>query len=308
MQASVAIAERDRSLRGKRHKLVFYFAASVMLTPSAWAQIRSIDARPPQRDFGYYAGDLLISTVVVDVGPDTVLDANSLPPTGPVSSAIDLRNVSFTEARMPGGHRITVRAEWQNFYTPDEVSRLDIPGYQLVFHHGPSRLTADISGFSISVSPFRHDLQPVLDTSVLRPNHPVTPIDITPSKQMLVGSGALAILAAITLVCSSGVWPWTRRGHAPFARAAREIARYSGESREALLLLHRAFDDTAGERVLAEDLEAFLITQVRFGPLDDDIKQFFAESRKVFFDIGHAPPTLPSLVRLSRALARAERR
>jgi mxaA protein len=295
---------------GRRLRKAIVFCVAGYLTRSypAQAQIRSIDAQPPQRDFGYYAGDLLVSTVVVTVGPDTVLDANSLPPTGPVSPAIDLRNVRFSEARVDGGHRITVRAEWQIFSTPDEVSRVDVPGYQLIFLQQQSRLTAGVSGFSISVSPFRHDLQAVLDASLLRPNHPIAHIDIAPSVHLLFGSCALALLAALYLVWDSGLRPWARREHTPFARAARDIARYSRDSPDALLLLHRAFDETAGERLLAEDIEQFIITQARFAPLSSEIKKFFDESRQVFFDVGDTCPSLPSLVRLSRALARAERR
>jgi mxaA protein len=278
-----------------------------MVISAARAQIRSVDARPPQRDFGYFVGDLLVSTAVVDVGPDTVLDANSLPPAGPVSSTVDLRDIGVSEAAVSGGHRITIRTEWQIFSAPGEVSLLDIPGYQPVFIRGQSHLTAAVPGFRISVSPFRHDLQPVLDESVLRTDHPVAHIDVEPSRQMLFGSCAVALLAALYLIGSSGLWPWTRAVRAPFARAARAIARQPDGSQDALLLLHRAFDETAGERVLADDLDQFVIRQARFAPLRSDMEQFFAYSRRHFFGIGQDDSARPSLACLSRALARAER-
>ncbi len=288
--------------------IVLCLGAALVIDCSAHAQIRSIDARPPQRDFGYYPGDLFTSTVVIDVGPDTVLDAASLPPAGPVSAAIDLRDISYSGARIAGGQRITINAEWQTFATPEEVSRVDIPGYQLVLDKGASRLTAAVAGFSIAVSPFRHDLQPVLDTSVLRPDHPVARIDVAPWRHMLFATAAVALLAALALAWSNGFLAWTNRGRAPFARAAWEIARHADDGRDSFLLLHRAFDEAAGKRVLADDLDHFLMAHPRFAGLRTDIERFFADSRRIFFDTGQASPSLPSLMRLSRALARAERR
>ncbi len=291
-------------------KIVFCFAAALMVHNSASAQIRSIETKPPQRDFGYYAGDLFVSTAILEVGADTFLDNGSLPPAGPVSPSIDLRSTQISETRAADGRRITIRTEWQNFSTPDEVSRVDVPGYKLIFTQGRSRLTASIPGFSISVSPFRHDLQPVLDASVLRPDHAVEQADIAKDWRMLFMSGATAVLAGLYLAWRNGVFFNVRRGAAPFARAARDIAQHKQNATEAMLRLHRAFDETAGERVLADDLDSFLIKRIRFAPLRADIEGFFAHSRRIFFESDETASTaqLPSLTRLSRALARAERR
>lgn len=304
------VALRFRAFRTEMQKTVVCFSVALMAHGNACAQIASIDARPPQRDFGYYPGDLFVSTVAIEVGADTFLDDGSLPPPGPVSPSIDLRSTQISETRVADGRRITIRTEWQNFLTPDEVSRVDIPGYKLAFTQGRSRLSASIPGFSIAVSPFRHDLQPVLEASVLRPDHPLERIYVTKYWRMLWFSGAIALQAALYLIWRRGVFFNLRSGSAPFARAARDIARYPNGGMESLLRLHRAFDETIGERVLADDLDGFLIKRTRFAPLRTDIEEFFSQSRKLFFDRAENGrfPKLPSLKRLSRALARAERR
>ncbi len=302
--------ESSSFLKKRTKKLLVVLAAALTMENQALAQIRSVTTDQTQRDFGYFPGGLISSTAVIHVGPDTTLQAGSLPQTGPVSTDIDLLKATTQEAAEPGGRRITVRTEWQSFATPEEVSRNDIPGYQLIFIKDHARLTANIPGFSIAVSPFRHDLQPVLDPSVLRPDHPVAPIDLARDRQQLYAASALALLAVLALTASRGLLPWTGRKRAPFADAARRITRGGTGGRDALLLLHRAFDSTAGERVLADDLDRFLAARPHFRPLRADIENFFAASRRMFFGSTANPPSpaVTPWARLSRALARAERR
>jgi mxaA protein len=302
--------ESSSFLKKRTKKLLVVLALALTVESHALAQIRSITTDRTQRDFGYFPGGLISSTAVIHVGPDTTLQAGSLPQTGPVSTDIDLRKATTQEAAESGGRRITVRTEWQSFATPEEVSRIDIPGYQLIFIKDQARLTANIPGFSIAVSPFRHDLQPVLDPSVLRPDHPVAPIDLARDRQQLYAASALALVAALAVIASRGLLPWAGRKHAPFADAARRISRDRAGGRDALLLLHRAFDSTAGERVLADDLDRFLASRPRFRPLRAEIENFFAESRRMFFDSTEnlPSPAVTPWARLSRALARAERR
>jgi mxaA protein len=302
--------ESGSFLKKRTKKLLLCLAAAMPIANSALAQIKSVSTEPSQRDFGYFPGDRITSTAVIRVGPDTKLDAGSLPQTGPVTTDIDLRSTTTQETTDTGGRRITIRTEWQTFATPDEVSHIDIPGYQLIFTKDKARFTANIPGFSIAVSPFRHDIQPVLDPSVLRPDHPVAPIDLSRDWQQLYAAGAIALLAAFSLAASRGLLPWMRQKHAPFADAARRITKGTEGGEQALLLLHRAFDLTAGERVLADDLDVFLTRHPRFQPLRADIETFFADSRRIFFDSAASPPSPAAKpwARLSRALARAERR
>ncbi len=51
----------------------------------------------------------------------------------------------------------------------------------------------------------------------------------------------------------------------------------------ALTLLHRAFDERAGRRVFADDVDEFLQSHVEHVPCRDAIQDFFDASREVFF-------------------------
>ena len=75
----------------------------------------------------------------------------------------------------------------------------------------------------------------------------------------------------------------------------------------AQLVLHRAFDATAGRRMFADDLDEFLARHPQFGPLRARIGAFFAESRTAFFGPAAELPDAASCRSLCNDLARAER-
>ncbi len=274
--------------------------ATISGSPAA-AQV-SVTLQPPARDFGYFPGDLLTGTAVIVLGPDTILDARSLPPAGPVSGSMDVRRVEVSRAA--DGRRVEVRVTYQTFFSPEQVLRADIPGYALAFAQAGHRLTAAVPGFSVAVSPFRHDLQPVLDPAALRPDHAALSADTGTALRDLLAGAALAALAGLILLV-----PGFDRRRGPFARAARQLARLppDGAAPDGLLVLHRAFDATAGRRLFADDLDVFLDGHPRFAPLRTEIAGFFAASRDAFFGAGAAPDR-PWLVRLGGELVRAERR
>ncbi len=283
----------------------------LLLPGAARAQVRSVTLQPLSKDFGYFPGDIVQGTAIIDVGPDTVLDRDSLPYAGPIATSLDLRAIAVSDEAVPGGRHITIHAQYQTFATPDEVSRVDVPGYQVAFMQGQKRLVTNVPGFGFAVSPFRHDILGTVDLGVLRPDHPFATVDVSRSRFALLAGLVLMLMSLLCLGATRGWLASARGGHAPFARVARELRGFGGDrsAREALLLLHRAFDESAGERVLAEDVDKFVERAPRFAPLRSDIARFFDMSRACFFGgpDANAVPTPKELSVLCRQLARAER-
>ena len=282
-----------------------FAAATLILAHPAYAQIDSVTLMPPARDFGYLVGDQLTAQAVIGVADGTELDARTLPSPGPVSALLDIRSVRVSKA----DRFVTVTVTYQSFVSPEQVQVAEVPGYAMEFVVHGMRLTAHVPGFGFSVSPFRHDLQPVIDPAVLKPTHLPRLPDLSGAWRTLIWSGVTAMLAAGVLVAGAGRDALAGQRRAPFAAAARRIGRQPGGAApqpDHLLALHRAFDATAGQRVFAEDLAAFFARHPHFTSLRADVEAFFAASRATFFggDAGDAP----ELTGLSRALARAERR
>jgi mxaA protein len=284
--------------------------AAILISLPAKAQILSVTVQPPARDFGYYVGDVLSSDAIITVGPGTILDANSLPYASPVTPSIDLRRATVSEAAVAGGgRRITIRTEYQTFATPDEVARVEIPGYELVFSQAGKRLAVNVPGFGFSVSPFRHDIQATVDPALIKPDHPPAFIDTTWPRIKLFAALATALTALLWLAATEQWLPWRRSARQPFAQAFARIRR-AGEEPEAWRILHRAFDETAGTRVFSGDIESFLAEHARFASHRADIENFFAASHEKFFTPANDTTVLPPhhLENLCRRLARAERR
>ncbi len=271
--------------------------------PSA-AQTLPVTLQTPPRDFGVFVGDLLTSVATITVPPGARLDERSLPVEGPVSSVIDVRRATV------GGtpSRVEIRVTYQSFFSPEEVLGADVPGYVVAFVQGGRRLRASVPGFGFTASPFRHDLQPVLDPAALRADH-------VPAPARARGAAWEAAAGMAAMLCGLLVLAWPRLFAArqtPFAKAGREIARLArapgGDAgAEAMRVLHRAFDATAGRRVLADDLDAFFDQHPRFAPLRERIGGFFASSRAVFFGAAAEAPGAAAWTALCRDLAGAER-
>lgn len=103
-----------------------------------------------------------------------------------------------------------------------------------------------------------------------------------------LGLGALA-LASVLLLWHYAKGPFAKRQGRPFTIADRRIRELqsaeSGDTlyQDALIALHRAFDESYGRRLFAEDLSAFLSQRQRFAVLKQKLQQFFESSRLFFF-------------------------
>ncbi len=124
------------------------------------------------------------------------------------------------------------------------------------------------------------------------------------------------MLSLLLLVRHRAWWPFERRARRPFTQASRLIralADRDGERnayRPSLLALHRAFDETAEQRLLAEDVARFLADHPALRDRSADIGRFFESSRRAFFadDLTGALATLPpgALAALAADLAQSE--
>jgi mxaA protein len=314
---------------------VWALAGFAVGSAPAQAQLLSVRLEKPSRDFGILLGDALTAAAIVDVGSGTVLDTASLPVAGPVASTLDVRSVAVATTALMHGTRYTVRVTYQNFASPEHVATVDVPGYTLALSRGNTRLAANVRGFSFSVSPFRNDVTPVLDGSALRPDQVITPVDLDRAT-WLFGAGVFMSLAGglSLLFLRAPLLRFGRRG-LPFASAWREltalrrrdaggpngnrgVARENGvvdttqieTQRDGFLILHRAFDATAGTRVFADDLDGFFRRFSWTAPWRRDVEKFFASSRSLFFGAADSEMTMEDaeVTRLARDLMRAERR
>ncbi len=287
------------------------------------------DSAPPDivltriepRGFGYFAGDVFRREIDVTVADPYRLDKASLPAPGRLNYWLYLKSVTLDEESASGKHRYRIGIDYQNFYVALQPTRLAVPGMTLKFTDGTTSADAEVPPLSIVVAALR-EIQPEKPEEgpqgYLRPNA-VPGFIKTGQIETRFGLSLAGLLLGVGLLAYHNAWwPFRARPSRPFTRAARAIGSRSkrGESpdayRTSLIDLHRAFDASAGRRVLAEDVPEFLDDHAAFQPLGGEIVRFFASSRQAFFgnDIEGAEAELPfaSLADLSARLGAAERR
>lgn len=232
-----------------------------------------------QRSFGYFLGDEIALQSEVSWDERFTLDAASVPQPGPVTYWLDLKTVHVT--RLSAG-RYRLQLFYQTFYAPLGAQSLEIPGYMLTASHMREQRVASVPPWRFLMSPLRDiSLRERGDTVALQADIAPMPISLVPITAAASSFACVALLAGLAAAYHWARWPFARRGARPFTKARGTLrdTNYAG----ALLQLHRAFDESAGSRLLYEDLEEFLSRYPVFRPLGADIAEFFRASRQIFF-------------------------
>lgn len=301
-----------------RHALIVLLA----LSGAAEAQVRAVEIRTP-RPFGYFLGDLVQAQVDIVVEPGFALQPASLPRRGPLTYWLDLRDLAVTESPSGDARRVRLALTYQNFYAALDARALEIPGFTVSFvsesDHGATTAKAEVPAWSFNVSPLREVLPPAREDprGYMRPDGQVGPGDPRLLLMGAAGSATLALLALAGLARDRTWWPFGARRGRPFGVAARRIRRLArgpegvSDHGQALLTLHHALDETAGQRVLADDLDDFLARHPAYRDHGAGLARFFDASRLTFFgpgpEAGHAALPVRDLDALAGSLARTER-
>ena len=302
-------------LRGAVAAVLFVVAGAHVAT----AEVRSVHTLEP-RAFGYFLGDTLERTVEIETGAEDEIVAASLPRIGASNYWLELRSLDLSSTREGDARIHRLRLTYQTFYAPIDPKKVTIPATEITIRGPAGSETATVPSFTFLTSPIREifpEKSGETAETFLRP-------DATPGLRRSgnLRSAALALAAlsgALLLLLARDMawWPFSRRPARPFSRAAREIGQaFAKESngaayKSALLALHRAFDSTAGQRLLASDVETFLAAHPEYNRNHAEVARFFAASRAVFFgeaqregEIEFPPADLKGLV---ATLARQER-
>jgi mxaA protein len=273
------------------------------------------------RSFGYVVGDVFRREAEIFAPDPYRLDPASLPAPGHQTYWLDLKSVDLSEKSVAGGHSYRLILDYQTFYVPLQPTRLSVPGLTLKFTGGTQSIEAEVPSWSFvaaairEIAPEKPEEGPV---GYLRPDAVPTLIDTRRERVTFAIALAGAAIALLLLARHQAWWPFRVRPSRPFTLAARAIGRRAAQSmdrdayRASLLDLHRAFDASAGRRVLAEDVPIFLKGHDAFAPMSEDIARFFASSRRAFFgnDLAGAANDMPlgDVAALGKRLGQAERK
>jgi mxaA protein len=305
----------------------------------AAAAVDAVNVYEP-RTFGYFLGDTLERDVEVITSGNTELFTAALPRPGSLTYWLDLVSIDRQEREDDGRKIYNIKLKYQIFYTAVEATDLDIPILPLKFKNPTSvapgaaapsdpqeeasKFSASVPALKLTIAPLRNivlnDLMPdktreLADT--LRPDAVAQEMATAPKERSLLLSAVAVLACGLLLLWHYAIWPFKKRAGRPFTTADRQIrnllAYGTGDTayRDALLILHRAFDEAAGHRLFAEDASAFAAEDPRFSTLMPRLKAFFESSRLYFFSDDHRAAeesfSFDNVRKLAGDLAREER-
>ena len=291
-------------------RIAFFVIISLFAILSAKAgdmRVTVHSARP----FGYFVGDLIRARVEIVSPAEATLTASSLPHPGPISGALELRDLSVHTASSGGGKRWDIDLVYQNFYVALDARNIEIPAFDLRF--GDEIVT--VPAWSVGVAPLREIIPSKHERSedYLRPAPPVSYAEETPPKRLALAFATLSFLCLLAVARDRAWPPFHKRRERIFNALARELAALSlgdvNAPLHALQRMHRALDRANGASLLPEDLSGFFEFRPEFCELRPHLERFFAASNNAFFGSGSSeqPYTYLELLNFARALARQER-
>lgn len=316
-------------------KIAVAIAIVLGASVAARAEDISVSVADP-RAFGYFLGDVLNREIMVETRGPTQLKVAALPRPGPQQYWLDLVDVRHETKTAANGtlHHLTLR--YQIFYSALEPKRVTIPKTTLFFTTPepeatatppPPQVTRVVPALEVIVSPLREIIQASPGASAdqakpgespLRADAVAMPV-VTGGIRSRLLAAALLLLSVLTgLAYQYAIWPFGKRAARPFTRAERAITRLSGRNdtlltyEQQLRILHRAFDEAAGNRVLTNDIPRFLAEHSEYRELEPRVRTFFGASSLAFFggktDAAYTILPRDDLADFAREMAREERR
>ena len=297
---------------------------------AAYAKARLVDVEEPKQ-FGYFIGDVLERTALIELsGADRLVTA-SRPEPGQIKYWLWLRNVQTEELSRQGRRFLKVRLAYQIFYAPLQPQRLTLPSVSLLFRSESGETKTTLPPFTFLAAPLREltsrqgggERDEADEIPRLMPDAQPQLRSTARERTTMLLSSMAGVLAFGLLLYHQAWWPFGARRRRPFTVAARQIAALKrsaitdldtdlrGVLRPAFLAMHRALDETAGQRLLANDQPSFFAEHPGLVSRRGEIGRFFEASGALFFaeDAKRAEDIMPlrDLVALSNALGVLER-
>ncbi|MFA5901619.1 MAG: nonribosomal peptide synthetase MxaA [Hyphomicrobium sp.] len=304
-----------------RRALSLGMVLGLLVGGAALARASTVRVVEP-RAFGYFLGDTLQREIEVRLARGEQLDLASLPRPGPINYWLELSSANVTTHSEGDDSVYRIVLIYQTFYAPLDPRKLTIPGFTLLAKGAPGTGEVRVRDFGFLTSPIRQLFAASSQSSgssvTLQPDALPPRLTTGAERTALLFAGSAWVAALGGLAWHNAWWPFRRRPARPFTEAARfinsntqKLADADGY-RVALLRMHRAFDLAAGRRVLADDVNNFVVKHPEFAAYRSGVERMFASSRQAFFAndveraIGDMP--LPALAELSAQLGAAERR
>jgi mxaA protein len=256
------------------------------------------------RSFGYTVGDRVERRIDITTTPPWSLAQGSLPKPGRINAWFELSQLSMQSDPQPTGTRTELRLVYQLLNSPTQPTVLLLPRVVLRFEGGAEPVEREVAPAEVFAAPLLPAAAEKSTLDALRADRKPEPIPVEAlQRRMTIYPIAAALLLLSMLVARQFA---QRRRAGPFVRACRELRRIAhapadaSRGANAMRVVHRALDETAGHSVFLDNLDSLFATAHR-APLRKRTHAFLARSREQFFAGTGDPLPLDELRELARA-------
>lgn len=241
-----------------------------------------------ERSFGHSLGDLIRHEIGFHLDKPERLDQASLPRPGPLNDWLELRNIEVAESAGEDRTAYRIDVVYQIFPLIRKSETLEIPGLPLWIVIGDQSRAFASQATRVTIAPLIPAQLTDAEVTIRPAIEPETLPDTIHSRIIIL------LCATFTLVLGylagrRGWLPFFRSNTSPFTSARGQVRRWrnagpaSAEYRNALLAIHRAFNEVAEESLFASGLDGFFHRHPGFEPMREKTGIFFALSEQVFF-------------------------
>ncbi|MDQ7072277.1 MAG: hypothetical protein Q9N32_00235 [Gammaproteobacteria bacterium] len=272
------------------------------------------------RKHGYTLGDKVKMHIEFLLGEAYSFDPKSIPLKGPVTSWLDLRDITLQQEKVDDGKSvIKIDFLWQLFGTVTEAQIIQIP--QIILRTLPVEVVGNEQQQTLVIKVPEQGLylSPVLpeqlsDEEVPRPILPPPSFDTTTPLRFGIISLVLAVLLAIYWLYLNDKISWLPRHPGAMTVLARQLRKQGVVKQPALTMtdlriIHRALASCAGQSLYPNTLNTLFENAPYLKDEKETISQFFNETWRLFHQKNVVENTISVAETLAwiRRVAMAER-
>ncbi len=295
------------------------------IAPTIADGLVQLNIQEAERDVGYTVGDIIPRTVTLKVKKPYQLMLTSLPIVGYERRykgqviGVELSSIQH-ESEDDGDYTNYVLHLAYQVFTNNIVAKPAFLPAEIVKFTKPAsgNNKAEVVQYRIPEWGFR--ISPLAIYGSVKIEDDMSPLrgplllNADAEKSHIKALYAVLGFSLLGLLYILGQRAWLPLMGRPFAKALRQIKKLPDSEqglKQAVSLAHRALDSTLGNAVFSNNLAQFVAEKPAFGPMQNELVQFFNLSRQVFFEAQAQPkldlPQQAWLLRFCRQCRDCER-
>ncbi|NOS98891.1 MAG: nonribosomal peptide synthetase MxaA [Methylotenera sp.] len=297
----------------KNSTIKFIAIVSIMLlTANAQAsEANIINITNPTQGNGVQVGDVLNRTLTIEVDAPYQLAKNALPMKSELRNGIELAEITVKTSEKNHKNSYHIALRYQVFASAAKPTVMQLPEESFTFTDGAKALSTQLPAWHFWFAPLVSEgITNAKDN--LQPQYKPTLINVSGhyTRLWLALAALMAGLLGLVYINADKRWlPFMNGAFASAHRQLKKLPKTEASHKQALVLMHEAFNRIHGENLFASDVERFVSTHTAFAKFKTDITNFFTQSNASLFDSQAQNSTqfMQVLIVLSKRLRDCER-